>query len=153
LTTTQFRHDPVNRPEDAMVGIMYESAVAEGDIVVSDSSSWMFQGTGLNNGDRLSGLLGLEADRLFGNAPPGALRNAHSGYDANDRTQYGDMTVYEWPSGSTVVATGAMQWNWGLDESFVLHGRKFVNPAVQIATRNILRRFGASPQPARTDHG
>lgn len=134
-----------------MVGIMYESAVAEGDIVVSDSSSWIFQGTGLHNGDRLSGLLGLEADRLFGNAPPGTHRIAHSGYDANDRANYGDMTVYEWPSGSTVVATGSMQWNWGLDESYVLGGRKFVSPAVQIATRNILRRFGAFPLPGRVE--
>jgi hypothetical protein len=38
-----------------------------------------------------------------------------------------------------------MQWNWGLDESFVLKGKTFANATAQVATRNILTRFGTLP--------
>jgi hypothetical protein len=117
LTTTRFRESPVNRPEDTLIGVMYDKALARADIVVQQPSSWVFEGTGVDQGDRLPGLLGYEADRMFGHAPPGTVRIAHSPYDGDDTTLYADMTVYRWPSGSRVVATGSMQWNWGLDES------------------------------------
>jgi hypothetical protein len=42
------------------------------------------------------------------------------------------------------VATGSMQWTWGLMDPEI-EGKKYENPAVQQATRNILRRFGARP--------
>jgi hypothetical protein len=146
LTTTRFREPPVDRPEDALIGVMYDQALAGADIVVQQPSSWVFAGTGLDQADELPGLLGYEADRMFDHAPAGTERIAHSPYDGNDQTLYSDMTVYQWPSGSTVFATGSMQWNWGLDESFVLKGRTFANAAAQTATRNILNRFGVAPK-------
>jgi len=145
LTTTRFREAPVNRPEDALIGVMYDKALAGADIVVQQPSSWVFQDTGVDQGDHMSGLLGYEADRMFDHAPAGTERIAHSPYDGNDETLYSDMTIYEWPSGSRVVATGSMQWNWGLDESFALRGRTFTNASARAATRNILNRFGALP--------
>ena len=54
------------------------------------------------------------------------------------------MIVYTAPSGSTVVATGTMQWSWGLVDP-EMPGKRYENPAVQQATRNIFRRFGARP--------
>lgn len=150
FTTTQFRRPPVNRPENQLVGIMHESHRVNRDIVIEDASSWVFQGTGLQKGDTLPGLLGYEVDRIFPQGtPPNIHRVAHSPYLVKGESRYGDMTYYEAPSGSTVVATGSMQWNWGLDESFTLHGRKFADQAVEIATRNILRRFGALPRFGR----
>lgn len=145
LTTTLFRNRPVNRPEDALIGVMHRSHTAQGDIVIEDAGNWVFEGTGLRNGDHLPGLLGYEVDEMFGSAPAGTRRIAHSPYKVKGDIRYGDMTVYEWPSGSTVVAVGTIHWSWGLDESFVLNGRKFANAAAQQATRNILRRFGAVP--------
>ncbi len=145
LTTTRFREAPVNRPEDALIGVMYDKALAGADIVVQQPSSWVFQDTGVDQGDHMPGLLGYEADRMFDHAPAGTERIAHSPYDGNDETLYSDMTIYEWFSGSRVVATGSMQWNWGLDESFALRGRTFTNASARAATRNILNRFGALP--------
>jgi hypothetical protein len=37
-----------------------------------------------------------------------------------------------------------MQWSWGLVDPEI-PGEKYENPAVQKATGNILRRFGARP--------
>jgi len=142
-TTTQFRRHPVNRPEAAIIGVMYESHQAQGDIVISDSSSWVFDGTGLAAGDVLPGLLGYEVDRKFPESPSGTHVFAHSPYFVNDSKRIGEMAYYTASSSATVVATGSMQWNWGLDETFRIHGRKFVSPAAKQMTRNFLARFGA----------
>lgn len=144
LATTLFRNPPVNRPEDALLGVMHRSHTAQGDIVIENANHWVFEGTGLHNGDHLPGLLGYEVDEMFGHAPPGTQRIAHSPYEVKGETRYGDMTAYNWPSGSTVVAVGTIHWSWGLDETFMLRGRKFAHPAAQQATRNILKRFGAA---------
>ncbi len=137
LTTTQFRSPIVNKPEDSMIGVMYDFDPVNSDMVIQDASSWVFAGTGLHNGDHLPGLLGYEVDRMFGNAPKNTRSIAHSSYTAHNEVRYSDMTVYTSFSGSTVVATGSMQWNWGLDD----YGAGRPSPAVQQATRNILNKF------------
>ena len=144
LTTVKFRDDIVNRPEDELVGVMYETDPVGGDIVIEDDSSWVFAGTGLKQGDHLKNLLGYEVDRMFGHAPKGTTRLSHSPYQFHGETRYSDMTVYTAPSGATVFATGSMQWNWGLNDYEVM-GQKYANQAVQQVTRNILSRFGAAP--------
>jgi N,N-dimethylformamidase beta subunit-like protein len=137
LTTTRFRSPIVNKPEDAMIGVMYDWGPVNSDMVIQDASNWVFAGTGLHNGDHLAGLLGYEVDRMFGNAPANTISIAHSPYTAHNEVRYSDMTVYTASSGSTVVATGSMQWNWGLDG----YGPGQPSPAVQQATRNILNEF------------
>jgi hypothetical protein len=157
LITKQFRLPPVNRPEDQMVGAMFnepnETGTVNGDIVVADSSNWVFKGTGLQNGSQLPGLLGYEVDQMFSSVPPGVMSVAHSPYVHNSVPDYGDMTVYQAPSGSTVIDTGSMYWNWGLD-SFTLGAlhTDLTLPEAQQATRNILNRFGAvagTPQTSK----
>ncbi len=108
LITTQWRSWPVSRPEEALIGVMYHGDPVAGDIVVSDATHWVYQGTGLQNGDALKDLLGYEADASFGNAPAGTKVIAHS----PDAFGYSDMSVYTWPSGAVVFATGSMQFNW-----------------------------------------
>ena len=145
--TVLFRNWRVGRPEDAMIGVAFESAPAAGDIVIEDASNWVFQGTGLRNGDHLHGLLGYEADRMYGHAPDGTTRIAHSPYTANKKRYYSDMTVYSPEVGPIVFATGSMSWNWGLDDYTTPDsgGRALTNPAAQQITRNVLSRFGANP--------
>jgi hypothetical protein len=142
LTTVKFRSHPVDRPEDALVGVMYETDPVQSDIVVSDASSWVFEGTGLKNGDHLPGLLGYEVDRTSDHTPAGTHRLAHSPYAFRGNTRFSDMSVYTAPSGSIVFASGTMQWSWGLVDP-QMEGKKFENDAVKKATHNLLRRFGA----------
>ena len=143
LTTVKFRSHPVDRSEDALVGVMYESDPVQGDIVISDASSWVFEGTGLKAGDLLPNLLGYEVDRSSDHTPAGTMQLAHSPYPFRGETRYSDMVMYTAPSGSIVFATGTMQWSWGLSDPGIA-GKRFENPAVQTMTRNVLRRFGAS---------
>lgn len=132
--TTTWRSAPLNRPEDALLGTMYHGDPADGDLVVSDASHWIYAGTGAKNGDILKGLLGYETDASTATAPAGTQIVAHS----PDPWGYSDMTVYTWPaSGATVFATGTLQFAWGLDNWWT----GLENPVAQQMTRNVLARF------------
>jgi hypothetical protein len=140
LTTTDFRSPPVNRPEDTLIGVMWEPGQpVDDDIVIVDASSWAFAHTGLHNGDHLSGLLGYEIDRLYPGSPAGIKQLAHSVDPRQGLVS--DMTTYETSVGGTVFATGSMQWNYGLDD-FGPNHRPLTNPYAQQITRNVLARFG-----------
>jgi len=145
--TVNFRNFRVGRPEDAMVGVMYYHSPVAGDIVVEKASHWAFAGTGLHDGDRIPGLLGYEADRMYGNAPQGTVRIAHSPYRSRGIHGFSDMTVWSAPNGPTIFATGSMNWNLGLDEYRSPDESELsrVSPEAQQITRNVLQKFGADP--------
>ena len=155
LTTTEWRGAPVNRPEAELIGVMYGinyDGIGDAfgaDIVATDTANFIFQGTGLKNGDHLPGLLGYEADRLYPkSAPPGTTVVAHSPF-VTPAGLHGaaDMAFYQASSGATVVGVGSIEWSWGLDDynaaAWPQHG-VLTNPGAQQATRNILKQFGAS---------
>jgi hypothetical protein len=141
LTTVQWRQAPVNRPENALIGVMYEFYPVENqDIVITNSTHWIFDKTGLQNGDRLPGLLGYEGDRIFPNGPEKLVTLATSpvpGYALPS-----NMTIYKTRSKSQVFATGSIQWSWGLDNYTGRYSGVNVSPAAQQMTRNILKEFG-----------
>jgi hypothetical protein len=144
-TTVKFRSHIVGRPEDILVGQMWETWPAEGDMVVENASHWIFDGAGVKNGDHLTGLLGYEVDRIWTHSPAGTERIARSPYQYYGETRYSDMTVYTTPrSGAVVVAAGTMQWNWGLS-NVLIGGISYECDPAKVATGNILRRFGALP--------
>jgi len=129
-----------------MVGVMFDSeTLGSRDIVISDAANWMFNGTGIANGAHLKGLLGYEADRTCGWAPPQIAVVARSPYTVPGRTHYAEMATYQTGAGSTVVATGTMQWSWGLDNIAYEGSKDFHNPLAQQVTRNILARLIRGP--------
>ncbi len=142
LITTRFRDPPVNRPEDAMIGVMYESGNfgIDAAIVIDNPSHWVFARTGLAAGALLPGLLGNEVDRMFADSPAGTVRLAHSPFVASDSSsRYSDMAIRERPDGVFVFATGSIQWSFGLDDYAPPSGPR-VQVAAQRITRNVLRR-------------
>jgi hypothetical protein len=131
LKTNEFRYHPVDRPEDAMIGVSYIT-VASVPMVVEDASHWVFSGTSLQNGDVLtnadgSPILGYEIDQMGPGSPSNARRLAHSPVPP-DGQNFSDMTVYVAPSGATVFAAGSIGWPVWL-------------PQVAQMTRNILAQF------------
>ena len=68
----------MNRPEDALIGVMYYKDPVNADMVIDDATNWTLQGTGLVAGSIIPGAIGYEADRMFGNAPasPGKTHSA-----------------------------------------------------------------------------
>ncbi len=141
LVTSRWRRAPVNRPEELLLGVMYDADPVDSDVVLADAQFWVTSGTGLQPSDRLPGLLGYEVDRVFGIGPKPTTVIAHSPYTIGDQLHYADMAFYEWPTGAIVFATGSMQWSWGLDDynAPVLRTAR-LNPDAQQITRNVLAR-------------
>lgn len=76
--TELWRSDLVNQPEDQLIGVQYNFYPVNTDLVVSNAQHFIFEGTGLSDGDHLPGLLGYEADRSFGGAPANLTRLCYS---------------------------------------------------------------------------
>jgi hypothetical protein len=146
LMTVRWRDPPINRPEDSLIGVMYDGNPVDEDIIISVSDHWSMQGTSLQVGDRLPRLLGYEADRSFGGAPANMGILAESPYMFEGQPHLAHMTSYSLPTGATVFATGTIQWSWGLDDFNVPNLRKScLNSHAQQITRNVLAHFRRSP--------
>ena len=116
LITAQWRESPVHRPEYALLGVMYGTVPIDGDILITHPAHPLFDGVDLPPDHRLPGLLGYEIDQAFPDGPAGLTVLAHSPYPRDGHVIYGDMTLYQAPSGASVFAAGTIQWSWGLDD-------------------------------------
>jgi hypothetical protein len=59
-TTGDFRW--LGRPEQTMVGVQFSFSSPNVDYVVTNSSHWVYAGTGFHDGDHVAGIVGYEAD-------------------------------------------------------------------------------------------
>ncbi|MGC3975487.1 MAG: hypothetical protein QM771_14065 [Nitrospira sp.] len=145
LITVQWREYPVNRPEQALLGVMYGAVPVDGDILITQPQHFLFKGVDLPPDHRLPGLLGYEIDQVFADGPTGLTVLAHSPYPGDGQAVYGDMTLHQVPSGASIFAAGTIQWSWGLDDYNAPALRTArSSEAAQRITGNILRLL-ASP--------
>ena len=152
LATTKWRSAPVNQPEASLIGSMYLEGTSQvdGDLVVEASSHWIMNGTGLERGARLPGLLGYEVDGIAESSPAGTTAVTRSPVGS----AFATSTVYTAQSGAVVFNAGSMQWIWGLDDyraAYSEHPR--VNTAIQSMTQNILKRFRDQPTSIEATEG
>lgn len=143
LATTKWRDPPVNDPENGLLGVMYTAwLVADSAWVVADSSHWLFDGTGLADGDGIPGIVGYETDRTVsdGATPEGTEVVARSPVvDVSGRPDWQEATVRATPSGGFVFAAGTIEWAWGLTHP------RHADPRVRRITENVFRRAGLEP--------
>ncbi len=161
--TTKFRNQLNNRPESALMGVMYigdkDIVYAGFDFVVKNSSDPYYANTNLQDGDVLSQLVGFEWDAINTNASPSGLvvlgesqfptsQNADAtdleGFPSGTNPRISHAVRYTAPSGAKVFSTGSIQWMWGLDSDGVSSPREDIR-AKQIAV-NVLASMGAKPQ-------
>ncbi len=116
--TVQFREPPLNRPENALIGQMYEifTRMDGFPLVVTKPEHWLYDGTNLAAGDTISHIVGDEWDHVWVHhgTPAGLDVVAHSdafGVVGSDVPS--DVTVY-YPPASFVFSAGTRQWAWGL---------------------------------------
>jgi hypothetical protein len=162
LVTTRFRDNHVTlpgQPEDSLIGIMYNGEEpASGDIVVENTGTWLFAGTGLQDGDHLPGILGYEVDAAFNDSttPSNLIVVANSPYTLSGHQFFGNSSVYQAASGAEVFAAGSIQWDWGLNDiSPWGPSTSVVNSGTQQVTRNILNALisGSVSPPSPTPTG
>lgn len=128
-------------PEQHLLGIQYAGRVAAPvPLVARNTAHWLWDGTGLREGDELPGLVAGEADRYF---PKVALPEhtervllAHSPYrDSAGRVRHQETSLYRAPSGAYVFAAGTFAWSPALDRP------GHTDERVQRATANLLDRL------------
>ena len=150
--SVRFRDALLNRPENGLLGAMYEGDFTFGDSVpwtVTNASNFVYTGTGLNNGDQIARLVGYEYDRLFNNGltPAGVIQLSDSpitivspDVPAGDPRQ--QATIYQAPSGAYVFNASTTYWPRLLDTSV-----DTADTRVQQMTRNLLTRFSVLTPP------
>ena len=141
--TGRFRDAPINRPEEALVGVMYESWILLAHPwVVTDDKSFLYQGTGLANGDVLPNLVGYEYDRTFDHDTPGKtdVVSRSPVVDAEGKPGFAESTIYTAPSGALVFGAGTIYWATGLDGPLR-------DPRVERMTANLLLAAVKVPVP------
>lgn len=149
LVTTNWRDTPVNQPENAVEGVMYDGQVPNNNYayVVQNSSNWVYAGTGFTDGTSVPGIVGYEYDKVWNNGltPPGTTTLSNSPVCCSDtqwdtsKNTYSQATIYTAPSGALVFAAGTIDWGWGLDN----YSANYANAGIQQMTANILNRFAA----------
>ena len=144
--TVDWRDPPNSWPEESLIGDYYQCNPVKSDLVVSDASSWVYAGTGLSNGDRLTDVVGSEYDRYVPGIP-GAPANVdvvgHSPVRCHGKSDFSDMTYYSAASGAGVFATGTTGWIAHLDPN--CGGPKCAGVALTKITQNVLAAFGQGP--------
>ena len=157
LTTVTWRSPQVNQPEGELTGAMYgdfEGSHGPYPWKVTNTSSWIFEHTGIKPGLTVPGIVGQEDDTILKQYPrPADVQVVSASPILNNVGQHrvGNTTIYRAPSGAWVFDASAIEWGFGLDD-LRLPGpvsyepaRKIPSPAIEAVTANVLNAFLASP--------
>ncbi len=159
LTTTLWRNAPVNMPENALLGEMYESQFNWGVTfpwVVTNANHWIYNGTGLNNGDSIPGVVGYEYDKIWNNGltPSGLVALSSSPVtDVYGNNSTANGSIYSTNAGGLVFDAGTVYWEWKLDNNTInAYG---ADPRIQQMTINVLNAMingvpASTPTPTLT---
>lgn len=142
VTPWAWRDPPNNAPESALLGEMWQCNPVRANMVITDPTNWVFNGTGLTQGSQIAGIVGPEYDHFSPNVPnPGDVTVlASSPVDCNGLHSTANMTYYNAPSGAGVWDTGTIDWVGQVMGSCATCAAP--NPVTRI-TDNILAAFGA----------
>jgi hypothetical protein len=144
VVTTWWRADPVNMPENALVGEMFGGEVNNANYIVQNASNWVYAGTGFTNGQAIPGIVGYEYDHVVNNGlTPSGFTMLSQSPVVNSETGLNDVAnsgIYTAASGARVFDAGTIQWSYGLDN---YGGTTFVNAGIQKTTANILANLGS----------
>lgn len=140
-STGMWRDPPVNRPENALIGVMFGSWTwVSSALTISDPSAWIWTGAGVSAGTIIPGLFGVETDRRFsGNErEPAGLQvlGASVVEDHDGVLSAAHATLYSGPSRAQVFSSGSLAWQRALA------GAGRWDRRVQVATANLFSRFG-----------
>ena len=151
--TAQWRDPVLNRPENALIGIMFSSNTDSQRIlgfpwqVNPTAKSPLLDGTGLQLGQQYGcDLVGYEWDRIFNNgATPADLKILGISHTMNENNtpDISNTTYYIAPSGAMVFATGSIYWTTVLDSyrpstDTLCAGRDPVVPGIQKLMANVM---------------
>ena len=142
-TTAEWRQSPDPRPEDALVGQMYElfTRVDGFPLVVTRADHWVYEGTLLSNDDAVGHVIGIEYDHAWHDAstPQGLEVLANSdAFGTYGSDVPANMTVYPTNDGF-VFSAGSIQWSYGLGKP------GYEDTRIERISENVLAGAGVAP--------
>ena len=160
LTTVNWDQAPVDNPESSLIGAMYQSVGAKANLVVTDASTWFWNGCNLEDGHTFPTAITGEYDR-FVPAMPGP-RNvdvlAHS--PVPGQSNWSDMTYYTAPgNGGGVFASGSASYVSLLSTTGIIYPNVVPGPfpgisaEINRAMENLYGRFGLGPASSYGNSG
>ena len=108
LTTVNWNQAPVNNPESTLIGSMYQSVGAKADMVVTDASSWFYDGCNLTDGHTFPTVILGEYDRYVPSLPGPHNADVLAHSPVPGQSNWSDITYYTAPgNGGGVLASGS----------------------------------------------
>ena len=149
--TARFRDAPMPDPEQELIGMMYECYPVDTDYVVASPGWWGFRGAAVARGDRIPGLVGPEADRVY---PTRTLPRpmqilSHSPYSCGGVTTAAESVYYTAPSGAGVFNAGTLRWGCAMVDRCERPLGARTARFVEVVTGNVLRGFATGPAARR----
>ena len=152
LTTVNWIQSPLNDPESTLIGSMYQSVGAKASMVVTDASSWFYDGCNLKDGHSFSNVILGEYDRYVPSLP--GPRNAdllaHSPIPG--QSNWSDITYYTAPgNGGGVLASGSASFvsllgtTGDIPPNVIVGAIPGVTEVIRRAMENVYGRFGLGP--------
>src|SRR5229473_2620630 len=143
--TVAWRSGYLNRPGQTLTGLTISGEVdfnSNADYVVTNSSHWVYAGTGFKDGDAVHGIVGYEMDRYDTNYPAPTSTNrtllsTSPFMDTSGAARYSNSSIYQAPTGAWVFASGTMSWSWALDNLV----SSLADARIQRTTANLLSAF------------
>jgi len=151
LTTVDWNQAPLNNPESAFIGSMYQSVGANADLVVTSGSSWFWKGCGLPDGTRLPGVVQGEYDRFVPALPGPTNVDVFAHSPVPGQNNWSDITYYSTPGGGGVLTTGMASWVFKLSNTtqfpwnIVPQAIPGVTDVLLRAMENVYGTFGHGP--------
>ena len=123
-----------------------------GDWQVTKADHWLFEGTGMKNGDRIPGLVGWEFHGDPADIPGLEVVAEGAAVNGGGRKAHWTATVYPGPRGNWVFSASTIYWSMGLSRPpgfvapFAHYGRPHgPDKRVQRITANFLKQCGVLP--------
>jgi hypothetical protein len=152
LTTVNWDQAPVSNPESTLIGSMYQSVGAVADMVVTDASSWFYDGCNLTDGHTFPKAIQGEYDRYVPSMPGPHNLDVLAHSPVPHQSNWSDITYYTAPgNGGGVLASGSASFGAqlstpGIIPSLVIPGPyPGISDVLRRAMENVYGRFGLGP--------
>jgi hypothetical protein len=152
LTTVNWGQAPVNQPESTLIGSMYQSVGAKADTVVTDASSWFFEGCNLSDGHAFPQTILGEYDRYVPSLPGPRNADVLAHSPVPGQSNWSDITYFTAPgNGGGVLASGSASFVGQLSTTGTIPPLVIPGPIPGVsdvfnrAMENLYGRFGLGP--------
>ncbi len=146
-----YKTPPNPDPESSLTGTLYESNPVSAAFVVAAPGAWLFTGTGVRQGTRFPGLVGIEYDRVNPGAPVERPIEvlSHSPLTCRGVHSYSDSAYYTHRGGAGVFNAGTMRWVASLSGLHLFGLNSRTAAFTRRVTATMLHAFADGPAAAK----